>query len=75
VDKVERTFGRDSSGHRWSGWPGAYCLYCGSEDPREIALGDGIDIEEIVKMPVRPCPMLDQEQDAVDRQMNPEAFA
>ena len=21
--------------HRWSGWPGAWCLDCGAEDPRE----------------------------------------
>lgn len=26
---------------RWSGWPGAWCLDCGREDPREVALGDG----------------------------------
>lgn len=29
------------SEHRWSGWPGAWCLDCGAEDPREIALADG----------------------------------
>lgn len=27
--------------HRWSGWPGAWCLDCGCDDPREIALADG----------------------------------
>ena len=27
--------------HRWSGWPGAWCLDCGAEDPREIALAEG----------------------------------
>lgn len=27
--------------HRWSGWPGAYCLDCGAKDPREIAMADG----------------------------------
>jgi len=27
--------------HRWSGWPGAWCLDCGCEDPREIALALG----------------------------------
>lgn len=31
--------------HRWSGWPGAYCLDCGAEDPIEIALADGNYIE------------------------------
>jgi hypothetical protein len=24
--------------HWWSGWPGAMCLKCGSEDPREVCL-------------------------------------
>ena len=24
--------------HRWSGWPGAYCMDCGSEDVMESAL-------------------------------------
>ncbi len=28
--------------HRWSGWPGAYCLNCGMEDQVEIALADGV---------------------------------
>jgi hypothetical protein len=26
--------------HRWSGWPGAHCMYCGAEDPTELALAD-----------------------------------
>lgn len=25
--------------HRWSGWPGAYCLKCGTTDPMEYAIG------------------------------------
>lgn len=29
------------SGHRWSGWPGAWCLDCGAEDLIEIAIGEG----------------------------------
>jgi hypothetical protein len=24
--------------HRWSGWPGAWCLACGKEDGQEIDL-------------------------------------
>lgn len=24
--------------HRWSGWPGAYCLDCGAEDQNEVCL-------------------------------------
>lgn len=31
----------DFRAHRWSGWPGAWCLDCGREDPMEIALGNG----------------------------------
>jgi hypothetical protein len=27
--------------HRWSGWPGAWCLDCGAEDPVEVALAEG----------------------------------
>ena len=26
--------------HWWSGWPGAICLRCGTEDPLEIGLAD-----------------------------------
>jgi hypothetical protein len=26
--------------HKWSGWPGAYCLICGCEDPIEVCLAD-----------------------------------
>jgi hypothetical protein len=33
------------TGHRWSGWPGAWCLDCGCEDPHEIALAEGTAIE------------------------------
>jgi hypothetical protein len=31
--------------HRWSGWPGAYCIDCGSEDPAEtcMAVHDKLD--------------------------------
>jgi hypothetical protein len=32
------------SGHRWSGWPGAWCLDCGLPDPVELGLaGNMID--------------------------------
>lgn len=27
-------------GHRWSGWPGAFCLNCFAEDQRENCLAD-----------------------------------
>lgn len=34
--------------HRWSGWPGAWCLDCGCDDPYEIALacGDCIEVKD-----------------------------
>ncbi len=28
--------------HRWSGWPGAWCLDCGTEDPFEQAIADRV---------------------------------
>lgn len=30
----------DHNRHRWSGWPGAWCLDCGADDPYEIAIAD-----------------------------------
>lgn len=39
---------KPSKEHKWSGWPGAYCLLCGAEDPYERALVDGIiDFEKL----------------------------
>ena len=32
----------DGTRHRWSGWPGAVCLDCGSPDPVEDCLADCI---------------------------------
>lgn len=26
--------------HRWSGWPGAWCLDCGQEDANEVCIGE-----------------------------------
>jgi hypothetical protein len=40
--------------HRWSGWPGAWCLDCGIEDPVEIALADKT-MEELRNVKVFPC--------------------
>lgn len=31
--------------HRWSGWPGAWCLDCGCEDPFETAIATGNFVE------------------------------
>lgn len=30
-------------GHRWSGWPGAWCLDCGIEDAHEVCIGTNPD--------------------------------
>jgi len=32
--------GEGSGNHWWSGWPGAYCMKCHQEDPRELCLAD-----------------------------------
>ena len=53
--------------HRWSGWPGAICLYCGQEDPMELELagvGDG--------QPTK-CPASKATKMKVDNVMNPDA--
>ncbi len=36
--------------HRWSGWPGAWCLDCGAEDAREVCLA-GIHRPEQFRQP------------------------
>ena len=39
--------GTPKTPHRWSGWPGAWCLDCGCEDPVEIAVADGrFDVDD-----------------------------
>jgi hypothetical protein len=43
----------DINGHNYSGWPGAYCLNCGQEDPEELELAD-IPEEELTHLRV-PC--------------------
>lgn len=38
---------KQTPGHRWSGWPGAWCLDCGCDDPVEVALAEGrFDIDD-----------------------------
>ena len=34
--------GNENDEHHWSGWPGAFCVKCGAQDPRESALADGL---------------------------------
>lgn len=64
--------GRDKQGHRWAGWPSAYCLYCMIEDQDEIAMADGAEPPFPTKNP--PCPATLEQKEKVDRRMNPEAF-
>jgi len=49
--------------HRWSGWPGAWCLDCGIEDPLEACVANhehGVDedgMPDVSKMcKPGPCP-------------------
>lgn len=44
----------DLQGHFWSGWPGAFCLYCGQSDPMELEVA-GLNEEEIAPYR-RECP-------------------
>ncbi len=37
--RVETTQGTGNE-HRWSGWPGSWCLDCGQEDVRELCVAD-----------------------------------
>ena len=43
--------------HRWAGWPGAFCLDCGIEDPVEIAIAYNMT-DEPIDCPV--CPVYKQ---------------
>ncbi len=38
--------------HNWSGWPGAWCLDCGVEDPREVAIAAGAYTEDAEGWPI-----------------------
>lgn len=59
--------------HKWSGWPGAYCLKCGAGHALEVALADNWydpctdtwDTEEhrkIVEEADGYCPVEDEEK-------------
>jgi len=43
--------------HRWSGWPGAFCLDCGQEDPDEL-IEAGFKEEEVQDLRIK-CPYRD----------------
>jgi hypothetical protein len=43
------------SDHRWSGWPGAYCLDCFAEDQTEICVAMH-DVENCEEHKNGPCP-------------------
>jgi hypothetical protein len=48
--------------HRWSGWPGAYCMHCGIDDPLEQCLADhDVAFSSIMctEHPVPVCRMYD----------------
>jgi len=33
----------DGVHHWWGGWPGAYCLGCGTDDPNELCICGGCE--------------------------------
>jgi hypothetical protein len=37
---MDNPWPKDHKGHWWSGWPGAYCMRCGADDPMEFAIGN-----------------------------------
>ena len=48
--------------HRWSGWPGAYCLDCGAEDQAEVCLATHDALQYYCSIcrdpwPQEPCKM------------------
>jgi hypothetical protein len=43
VTEVANTDDEYGNAHRWSGWPGAFCLNCHAEDPYERCLADDCD--------------------------------
>ena len=47
----------DNYGHRWDGWPGANCMYCGQEDPIELVECAGVPLQEVLNDGLfRMCP-------------------
>jgi hypothetical protein len=54
--------------HRWSGWPGAWCLDCGCEDPYENAVAD--DLIDFVDDPKSIGGMRMVIPDEVQKQLN-----
>jgi hypothetical protein len=62
-----------NKGHRWSGWPGAWCLDCGVADPFEEAISNP-DITRLTKDIFKdfprdcPCPGSNNHNPYVTRQ-------
>lgn len=46
-------------GHRWSGWPGAWCLDCGAPDARETCIADHPQAFGAPETPDNPFGMAD----------------
>jgi hypothetical protein len=66
-NKIKSKKTRGGGAHRWSGWPGAFCLYCGAQDLLETAIGRGYfdpytgkwdSKEHQEKYSNRPCPFV-----------------
>jgi hypothetical protein len=54
IEEYEKRVAEPKTGwnsHRWSGWPGAWCLDCGVEDPVEAMINDPDHIIDYDEMP------------------------
>lgn len=54
--------------HRWSGWPGAWCLDCGVEDQREVCLAGACGVDHVFSV----GPYADENGDPLCNAVNPE---
>ena len=56
--------------HRWSGWPGAYCFYCGGEDLNEICVANHNDDCNLLECQNKSCPANEQEKRTIDEKLD-----
>ena len=57
--------------HRWTGWPGAICYYCGWEDEVEHCLASHIhheSLEAVCETP--PCKATEEHKTKVDTRLD-----
>ena len=61
---------RNFPNHRWSGWPGAYCLYCGCEDPAEYCIANHEDHYPDKICKEEPCKASEGQKALRDQQLD-----